>query len=435
MKKYFGTDGIRGRAYEFLTPELAYLVGLSLKPLGCEEVIIGRDTRESGKMLFEGIEKGAIDAGIKVWQAEIVSTPMLSYLSKEKNAFGVMITGSHNPYQDNGIKIFKYGKKLSGTEEELIEAVLNGIKKVELNNGKRESDQLSTGLDIYSKLFQDILVPSKLKIGLDFANGATYEIGKRIFQSYPNIEVIGDKPDGKNINQGFGSTALDNLIKLVGEKDLDLGFAFDGDGDRIMVVNHDGRVIDGDYLIYIFGTYLKDKELLTGNAVVLTKMSNLGIIKALQARGIEVLLTDVGDKYVFNALEENGYILGGENSGHIINQNLLDTGDGLLNAIYLIKILEESKMSLEELTKEVIMYPERTVNVRDVKKEILKEEEVKNKIENIKIKLGSNGKVVVRASGTEPLIRVSVSAESYPLVDQIIEEIIYFLRNVKVGEI
>jgi phosphoglucosamine mutase len=435
MKKFFGTDGIRGKAYEFLTPELAYQVGLSLQLLRCKELIIGRDTRESGKMLSLEIEKGATEAGIKVRNAGIVSTPMLSYLSKRKNTLGVMITGSHNPYHDNGIKVFKYGKKLSEKEEEEIEAVLNGIKVVN-PEVKAELEALDDAFSLYLELYQELFNPTNLKIGLDLANGATYEIGKKIFQNLnPNIKVIADQPDGKNINQDCGSTRPESLINLVLENALDLGFAFDGDGDRLLVVNHDGRIFDGDHLIYVYANYLKEKGLLPGNTVVLTKMSNLGIIKALKAKGINVLLTDVGDKYVFKALEEYDYVLGGEASGHIINLNLLDTGDGVLNAVYLIKILEESSLSLEEIVQEVKMYPERTYNLKDVDKGILKNPYVLKRIEAIKAELGDNGKVLVRPSGTEPVIRVTVSAENSTEVDYFIDDIVLLLKNTDLGEI
>lgn len=435
MKKYFGTDGIRGKAYDLLTPELAYQVGLSLQLLGCKELILGRDTRESGVVLAKEMEKGAIAAGINVYQVGIVTTPMLSYLTKRKNTFGTMITGSHNPYYDNGIKIFKYGKKLAPEEEKTIELFLNGIGTVNLQE-KGKASLLTDGFEIYSELYDKLTFSTNLKIGLDFANGSAYEIGKRIFQNLDCFFLtVGDVPDGTNINKGCGSTQLENIISFVKKNKLDLGFAFDGDADRLLVVNHDGRIFDGDYLIYLYAQYLLEKGSLNGDGVVLTKMSNLGLMKALEAKGINIEVTDVGDKYVFEALEKTGYVLGGENSGHIINLNLLDTGDGLLNAVYLLKILVENQLKLEDAVSDLVMYPEKTYNLKGVSKEVLKLPEVETKISELKANLGKNGKIVVRPSGTEPVIRISVSAITNEEVERYLEEIIHLLKNIPVGEI
>jgi phosphoglucosamine mutase len=434
MKKYFGTDGIRGRAYETLNEDLAFRVGSALKVLNNPLVIIGRDTRESGPMLAEGIRKGAAATGIASVDIGVVSTPMLSYLSGRERALGVMITASHNPYQDNGIKVFNAGRKLFAREEEGIEAVLNGEVQVDAATDFVSGAVDLNPLETYLELYQDLLVQTPFKIGLDLANGATYEIGKIVFrQLTPQLRIIGAKPDGKNINENCGSTHLENLIALVREEDLDLGFAFDGDGDRLMVVGADGKVYDGDHILYILAVYLSERDLLKGNAVVLTKMSNLGLLKALNEKGIRTLLTDVGDKYVLEALEENNLTLGGENSGHIINLNLLNTGDGLLNAVYLLKVLRETGKNLEELTRELVMYPERTYNLRNVDKELAKEKIVLEKVESIKMRLGEEGKVIVRPSGTEPLIRISVSAPTLTEVDAIIAELVDTIINIRRG--
>jgi phosphoglucosamine mutase len=434
MKKYFGTDGIRGRAYETLNEDLAFRIGSALKVLNNPLVIIGRDTRESGPMLAEGIRKGAAATGIASVDIGVVSTPMLSYLSGRERALGVMITASHNPYQDNGIKVFNAGRKLFAREEEGIEAVLNGEVQVDAATDFVSGAVDLNPLETYLELYQDLLVQTPFKIGLDLANGATYEIGKIVFrQLTPQLRIIGAKPDGKNINENCGSTHLENLIALVREEDLDLGFAFDGDGDRLMVVGADGKVYDGDHILYILAVYLSERDLLKGNAVVLTKMSNLGLLKALNEKGIRTLLTDVGDKYVLEALEENNLTLGGENSGHIINLNLLNTGDGLLNAVYLLKVLRETGKNLEELTRELVMYPERTYNLRNVDKELAKEKIVLEKVESIKMRLGEEGKVIVRPSGTEPLIRISVSAPTLTEVDAIIAELVDTIINIRRG--
>ncbi|NLD26421.1 MAG: phosphoglucosamine mutase [Acholeplasmataceae bacterium] len=434
MKKHFGTDGIRGQAYTELNADLAFKIGFALKVLNNPYVIIGRDTRESGPMLAEGIKKGAKAAGINAIDVGVVSTPMLSYISGRQRTLGVMITASHNPYQDNGIKIFNSGRKLFAGEEEEIEAVLNDEVKVEqVQNFSFETHHLDPE-ELYLELYRDLLIPTPMKIGLDLANGATYEIGKIVFrQLTPYLSIISADPDGKNINDNCGSTHLEKLIALVREGNLELGFAFDGDGDRLMVVGEDGKVFDGDHLLYAFAVYLFERNLLKGNTVVLTKMSNLGLVKALKERGIKTVLTDIGDKYVLEALEENEYTLGGENSGHIINLHLLNTGDGLLNASYLLKVLRETGKSLDELTRDLVMYPDRTYNLRNVDKELAKDEIVLNKVKEIKERLGDEGKVIVRPSGTEPLIRITVSAPTQPEVDHSINEIVDTIINIRRG--
>lgn len=429
MKKYFGTDGIRGRAYEVLTPELAYQVGLSLQLLGCKEVIVGRDTRESGVMLAEGIENGAVDAGIDVYQAGVVTTPMLSYLSKRKGTFGVMLSGSHNPYHDNGIKIFKYGKKLSPEEENVIELFLNSFGTVNLEE-KGKACALTDGFEIYKELYDKLNVHTNLKIGFDFSNGSACEIGEKIIQNLGCYYLTtGNNPDGLNINQGCGSMHPHNLVNLVRKNGLDLGFTFDGDADRVLACDGEGMIYNGDQLIYIYARYLLEKDALVGRGIVLTKMSNLGLFKKLGEMGVGVEVTDVGDKYVFEALERTGYVLGGENSGHIINLHLLDTGDGLLNAAYLLKILSEKKLMLKEAAQGLKMYPEKTYNLRDVNKSVLKHPEVEAGIEELKARLGENGKIVVRPSGTEPVIRIAVSAESTEEADLYAVQIIELLKE------
>lgn len=425
MIKYFGTDGIRGKAYEFISEHLAYQVGLALQVLANDKLIIGRDTRESGLYLATKIIEGANEVGIRAYDVGVVSTPMLSYLSKYFDSLGVMITASHNPHTDNGIKIFKAGKKIFSKEEADIEGVLNGIVPVTKNEIEEANLILFDPIDLYLKLFKQIIMRTNMKIGLDFANGATYEIGKIIFSKISsNLEFIGDKPNGKNINENVGATNLNALFNLIQEKQLDLGFAFDGDGDRIMVVDSNGNIYDGDLLIYIFAVYLNNQGLLKDNAVVLTRMSNLGILKALREQGINVIWTDVGDKYVLETLETNNLILGGENSGHIINLLLLDTGDGLLNAVYLVKVIVESGKSLEELTRGVILYPNQTYNLKNVNKIMVNHEAVLAKIDLLRKRLGEDGKIIVRASGTEPVIRITVSASTLSEVDQIIDDIV-----------
>ena len=428
--KYFGTDGIRGVAYEFLNEELAFKVGTSLSVLNIKNVVVGRDTRESGSMLAKAIIAGAKAVGLNTLYLGVVSTPMLSYISGKLGSVGIMITASHNPYQDNGIKVFKIGKKLYASEESALEDILNDVQKAPILGEHGRSIASVDPFKLYYKLYHHMHIKTSLKIGLDLANGATYAIGKRIFQKMtPYLEIIGDSPDGKNINLGVGSTHLEKLIELVQSKKLDVGFAFDGDGDRLLAIDSDGSIIDGDKLIYIIANYLKDKNRLNDTTVVLTKMSNLGIIKALSRNGIQTIQTDVGDKYVLEALETNNYTLGGENSGHVINRYLLNTGDGVLNAVLLVKIMKETKKSLRELCGDVTLYPDKLVNLRDIDKSLIKEPSVIETVEKMKLALGEEGLVLVRASGTEPLIRISVQAKTNDMVDSTIETIVQAIKN------
>lgn len=428
--KYFGTDGIRGVAYEFLTEELAYKVGTSLSTLGLSNVVVGRDTRESGSMLAQAIINGAKAVGMNALFLGVVSTPMLSYISGQLGYVGVMITASHNPFQDNGIKVFKAGKKLFEKEEAVLEAVLNDEVKTTIISEHGKTLENIDAYQLYSKLYSSILTKSNLKIGLDLANGATYAIAQKIYKKIAsNLYVIGNQPDGRNINFQVGSTHLEALTKLIKDEKLDIGFAFDGDGDRILAIDSDGSVIDGDVLIYIIANYLKSNNLLRDNTVVLTKMSNLGIIKSLEKRSIKTLQTDVGDKYVLEALENNDFTIGGENSGHIINRLLLNTGDGVLNSVFLLKILKETKLSLKDLSSEVKLYPDKLVNLKNIDKTVLKNPEVISLIEEVKSRLGSNGKVLVRASGTEPLIRVSVQAPTVEVVEEAVNQIVKVIQD------
>jgi len=431
--KYFGTDGIRGKVLEFLTEELAYRVGRALSELPNLKMVIGRDTRESGSCLANSISCGAKSVGIDVCDIGIVSTPMLSFISAQLNAIGVMITASHNPYTDNGIKVFHRGMKLFAGEEQALEDVLSGVKEPAEIPVKGTDLPVVDALRMYEHLFDAILTPTNHRICFDTANGGTYAIAPLIFKNIVRNPVFtGNLPDGKNINESVGSTHLEHLIGVVRDFGLEYGFAFDGDGDRLLVVDGSGKIYDGDQLIYVIGTYLKSKGMLNDHTVVLTKMSNLGIIKAFERQHIEVILTDVGDKYVLETLETKNLSLGGESSGHIINRHLLNTGDGVLNSAYLIKIIEESKKSLAELTKDIVLFPEKMVNLKDVDKTLVNHPEVLSVIQIWKQKLGENGKIIVRASGTEPLIRVSVSASTLEIVEQCQKEIVNTIEGLNI---
>ncbi len=433
MGKYFGTDGIRGKYGVELTNSLAFKVGQSLKGvLDTNRLVIGMDTRESSNELLYSLTSGAQSIGIDVMIAGVVSTPMISHYSKQKNITGIMITASHNPYIDNGIKVFNKGNKLNEYEEKAIEEYIDSNKKFEVKKiGKIYSGE--DVFDLYADLIENIeLTETNLRIGFDSANGANYLISLGVLRELcADFIQIGNKPDGKNINQGVGSTHLESIIKLVKDNNLDIGFSFDGDGDRILVVDRDLNIFDGDLLIYIIAVYLKQISRLKKNTVVLTSMSNLGIIKAFERKGIKVVITDVGDKYVLEKLNQEDYSIGGENSGHIILRDYINTGDGVLVAVYLLKVLNDTKKSLKELTSDIVMWPQKLVNIKTTNKEILNDKRVIKVIQNVKNILGNNGKVLVRPSGTEPLVRVTVSCETESELDKYMELIISIINTVK----
>jgi len=433
MGKYFGTDGIRGRYNLVLTNSLAFKVGQSLKSaLGTKRLVIGMDTRESSSELLYSVVSGAQSLGIDCMVAGVVSTPLISHYSKQKEITGVMITASHNPYTDNGIKVFNNGNKLSFEEETLIENFVDENKEFNITKlGKIYSGE--DVLDLYAELIESLdLEKMDIKVGFDSANGANYLISLGVIRELCNeFYQIGCTPDGKNINKDVGSTHLDSIIKLVKDNALDIGLSFDGDGDRLLVIDKDLSVIDGDLLIYIIANYLKEKGLLNKDTVVLTSMSNLGIIKAFERKGIKVVTTNVGDKYVLEELNKNDYSIGGENSGHIIMRDYINTGDGLLSGIYLMKILHETKKSINELIEDITMWPQKMVNVRTFNADILNDERVIKVIDEVKEIVGNNGKVLVRASGTEPLVRVTISCESELELDKYMDKIVSIIKLVK----
>lgn len=424
MGKYFGTDGIRGIAFEQLNSELSFKVGQAiatiLKP---QEVVIGMDTRISSPMLAYSIANGLLALGVNVKFAGVVSTPMIAHYSKIKQIIGVMITASHNPYVDNGIKIFDKGYKTKEDLEILLEDFIDHQELSFQTFGKFEmtDDVMTEYLKIYDSLD---LKPSKLLIGFDSANGANVFISRKVFDLVnPEAIQISNQPNGTNINLNCGSTHLEAVLKLVHDEKLDIAFSFDGDGDRIILIDPQGVIYDGDMIIYLIGSYLKRKNLLNKNKVVLTKMSNPGILKALKNQGIDFVLTDVGDKHVFHELATHGYTIGGESSGHIILTHLLHTGDGLLVAIYLLKILEELQMTLSDLTKDVKLFPLKLTNIKDIKKDVLNTNPVQKMLEDVKKELGEDALLLVRPSGTENLIRITISHENQEVVDTMTDHI------------
>lgn len=431
MGKYFGTDGIRGVAFEKLNAELAFKVGLAIgKVVKPKQIVIGTDTRQSNNMLAYSLASGAMSQGVDVLFAGVVSTPMIAYYSEMHQIIGVMITASHNPYYDNGIKIFDKGFKTVDELELKIEAVMDhGPFDVldKWGNLTLTEEVEKLYLSFYEKLG---LKPSKLSIVYDSAHGASYQISNKLFKKYhKHTHQINNQPDGLNINVECGSTHMEMIANVVKSRKADIGFAFDGDADRCLVVNSKGEVVDGDQMIYLFATYLKAKGELPKNHVVLTKMSNPGMLKKLKDNGISYSLTDVGDKYVFKEMNDHGYGLGGEASGHIILNHIMHSGDGVLSALYLLKIIEESGKTLDELLGEIKLYPLKMINIKNVDKGVLKRDSVINLLEDVKKILKDDYLLLVRPSGTEPLIRVTMSYQDEVVLDREINRIVELIKK------
>jgi len=410
---YFGTDGIRGIAFDRLNSLLAFNIGQAIakmyRPL---KIVIGQDTRLSSNMLAYGVAYGAAVAGVNVKIAQVVSTPMLAYYTKENDVFGVMITASHNPYTDNGIKIIKSGYKMLDDEESVLEKYIDqdDVLASSVFGSITVTNEVET---LYSKVYDELQIPKvSFKVSYDSANGANYLIAKKIMEKYSsNSYQIGNQPDGQNINLNVGSTHLDAIKTAVKTNNSDIGLSFDGDGDRILIVDQEGITYDGDYIVYIIAKYLKSIGKLKKDTVVLTQMSNPGMLKAFNDLGIKVIQTLVGDKYVSDAIMTNDLSIGGENSGHIIINDLLPSGDGLFVGMYILKILEENKLSLKDYTKEVAMYPQKMVNIKNINKEVLKHPDIITLIDKVRISLPEDSLLLVRPSGTEPLVRVTISCK------------------------
>lgn len=436
MTRYFGTDGIRGIANRELTCEIAYKIGSYLGSM-YDRVVIGKDTRISSSMLESAIASGLSAYGCDAYMIGYTSTPALAYTTKY-GAFdaGIMISASHNPYYDNGIKIFSQnGLKIATSIEDAIEDYIDGKTFLK----KAESDHIGKILDhhsankAYAKWLDDNFHSDTkgLKIGFDLANGGSvFTFNEYVKYLDGNISVINDKPNGTNINKDCGSTHLDGLRKYVKDNGLDLGFAFDGDADRVLAIDNDGNIVDGDKLMYILAKDLKADGKLYDDVLVTTIMSNIGLYKALKKAGIKSVKTDVGDKNVAEAMLKNGYCIGGEQSGHIIVKEDGMFGDGLKTALRIIKIITKNKRSLKELADEVTIYPQLLVNEKtEYKKKIMEDEEVIAHIKALEDKLQDEGRILVRPSGTEPLIRVMVEAKSDGLCKTYVDDILKFLKE------
>ena len=440
MRKYFGTDGIRRIANTELSPELVYKVAkagayvLSKHTDHAPTILIGRDTRISGTLIESAMVAGFLSYGANVKLLGVTSTPSVAYLTKKLNAdASVVISASHNTYEFNGVKYFSNkGMKISDEIEEEIEEIMdsNRLEELTAKNDKigvseYKEEYLEEYINFIEGIFKESITKnnnSNFKVGIDVANGATYKLAERIFKDLGiNCEIINNNPDGININDNCGSTHLDNLKKLVVEKKLDLGIAYDGDGDRCLAVDENGNEIDGDVFLAITSRYLKEKGELSKDTLVATVMSNLGLNKFSKENGIDLKQTKVGDRYVLEEMLKEGYNLGGEQSGHIIFLDYNPTGDGILSSLMLVKILLEKNMKVSDLCKIINIYPQVLVNAKvasEKKYDYEKDEEIKSAIEKLEKEFEGNGRVLIRTSGTEPLVRVMIEGENQEYIKQ-----------------
>ena len=437
--KYFGTDGFRGEANVNLTSMQAYRVGRFLgwyysselsgcnKPNYRPKIVIGKDTRRSSYMLEYSIVAGITASGADAYMLHVTTTPSVSYVTRQEDFdCGIMITASHNPFYDNGIKVInRYGEKLDDNTTSLIEAYIDGDVKSLGISGRdlplAHRERIGCIVDYVSgrNRYMGYLISlashsyKNLKIGLDCANGASWMLAQSVFGALgAQTMVIGAEPDGLNVNNGCGSTNIDKLCTLVKENHLDIGFAFDGDADRCIAVDENGNVVDGDMMIYILGKRLKSRGMLNNDTVVATVMSNSGLVSSLRDAGIKCEQTTVGDRFVYECMQNNDYCLGGEQSGHIIIKKYATTGDGLLTAIMITEEMCDTKSSLAKLAEPVILYPQYMENVRVKDKDkVLGDKDVLRELERIEKLIDGKGRALLRKSGTEPVVRVMVECE------------------------
>lgn len=440
MGKYFGTDGVRGIANQELTPEMAFKLGryggyvLSRHYTGEDKprVLVGRDTRISGELLEMSLISGLLSVGIEVFRLGVISTPGVAYLTRvQKAQAGIMISASHNPAQDNGIKFFgSDGYKLVDDQELEIEALLD-LNEDTLPrpsaDGLGTVDEYPEGLLKYSQFLVQTL-PGDLEgltVCVDAANGATSTTVNRLFADLEtDFYTMGTSPNGLNINDGVGSTHPEQLQAFVLEKKADVGLAFDGDGDRVIAVDELGNIIDGDKIMYICGKYLAENNRLKQQTVVSTVMSNLGFYKALEKIGVHVVTTQVGDRYVVEEMRKKDYNFGGEQSGHMIFRDYNTTGDGMLSGIQLLNIMKQTGKKLSELASELTPYPQKLVNVRvRDKHEALNHPLIKEAIQKAEEEMNGDGRILVRPSGTEPLLRVMAEAPTEEKVNDYVDRI------------
>ena len=437
MGKYFGTDGFRGEANKVLTVEHAFKVGRFLGWYYGKDhkakVVIGKDTRRSSYMFEYALVAGLTASGADVYLLHVTTTPSVSYVARTEDFdCGIMISASHNPFYDNGIKVINsMGHKLEAEVEEQIEAYIDGeLEELPLAEKEKigrtvdhaagRNRYIGHLISLATRSFKD------KRVGLDCSNGSASAIAKSVYDALgAKTYVINNEPDGTNINTNCGSTHIEVLQQFVKEKKLDIAFAYDGDADRCIAVDENGNVVDGDLILYVCGKYLKEQGRLNGDTIVTTIMSNLGLYKACDKAGIRYEKTAVGDKYVYENMLENNYSLGGEQSGHIIFSKYATTGDGILTSLLLMEVVMEKKQSLGKLVEEVKIYPQLLKNVRVAdKKEARENPAVVKAVEEVAETLGDDGRILVRESGTEPVIRVMVEAATDELCKECVDKVI-----------
>lgn len=442
MGKYFGTDGFRGEANVVLTVEHAFKVGRFLGWYYGQDhkaqIVIGKDTRRSSYMFEDALSAGLTASGADVYLLHVTTTPSVSYVVRTEDFdCGIMISASHNVFYDNGIKVINgKGHKLEAEVEAKIEAYIDGefgeIPYATRENIGRTVD-FAAGRNRYIGHLISMATRSfkEKKVGLDCSNGSASSIAKSVFDALgAKTYVINSEPDGTNINRNCGSTHIEVLQQFVKEKNLDVGFAYDGDADRCLAVDENGKIVDGDLILYVCGKYLKEHGRLNNDTIVTTIMSNLGLYKACDKVGIKYEKTAVGDKYVYENMVQNNHSLGGEQSGHIIFSKYATTGDGILTSLLIMEVMLEGKKSLGALTEEVKIYPQLLKNVRVSDKKTAKENpEVVKAIEAVAAALGNDGRILVRESGTEPLLRVMVEASTDELCEKYVDQVISVLEE------
>lgn len=443
MGKYFGTDGVRGRANEQLTLDMALRIGQFLGWYYSKDkkrhakILIGKDTRRSGDMLELALAAGATATGADVYLLGVCPTPAISHLvCKDQFDCGIMVSASHNPYYDNGIKIFNHeGKKMEDSLLDQIEEYIDRPDSLPLVTGEAIGKYYdwNEGLELYISWLKEI-VPMNLegfKIAVDCANGSAISTAVQTLSSMgATVEAMNNSANGININAKSGSTHPEGLQRFVKEGDFDLGLAFDGDADRLIAVSPTGELINGDHILYVLGKHMKETNQLNKNMVVTTVMANLGLYKALDQVKIDYVQTVVGDRFVFEEMEKNDYFLGGEQSGHIIFYEHSLTGDGLLTGLKLLECMKKTGKSIDELCENLFIYPQmlKNVTVKD-KNIVLQDQDVADCVSQMEKQLHGNGRILVRPSGTEPLIRVMAEAETLEICEEIVDKVLDTIRK------